>query len=72
MTRIEHRFSECVGNWRLLGIGEDRNIQCDGCAAVYPAAPENRLAAIDENYAGIYLRRLTAEGIAARSGQRPV
>ncbi|HEX6694141.1 MAG TPA: hypothetical protein VF035_05470 [Longimicrobiales bacterium] len=66
MTSIEHRSAECVGNWRLQGIGDDRNIQCDRCAAKYPAAPENRLAAIDENYAGIYLRRLTAEGMAAR------
>ena len=71
MTLIEHRSGDCVGNWRLLGIGDDRKIQCDNCAAAYPAAPENRLAAIDENYAGIYLRRLTAEGVAARDGTRP-
>ena len=64
MGIIEHVSDDCTGNWRLLGIGEDRTIQCDGCSAGYPATPENRLAAIDENYAGIYLRRLSSEGAA--------
>jgi hypothetical protein len=64
MGAIDHSTDECVGNWRLLGIGEERTIQCDACSARYAATPENRLAAIDENYAGIYLRRLSSEGAA--------
>ena len=68
MVAIDHRVDECIGNWRLLGIGEERTIQCDGCAARYAATPENRLAAIDENYAGIYLRRLASEGASHLSG----
>ena len=68
MGLIEHRNDDCIGNWRLLGIGEERTIQCDGCAATYTATPENRLSAIDENYAGIYLRRLASEGGALLSG----
>lgn len=62
MTVLEHTNGDCTGNWRLVGTGEDRVIRCDRCDSRYPATPENRLAAIDENYAGIYLRRLTAEG----------
>ncbi len=46
-------------------------ITCDRCGAGFRPTPENRLAAIDENYAGIYLRRLTAEG-AAEGGDRDV
>jgi hypothetical protein len=65
MEVIAHKASECVGNWRLTGNGCMRVISCEECHAEYPATPENRLAAIDENYAGIYLRRLTAEGSAA-------
>lgn len=62
MVVLEHDLGECTGNWRLVGSGDSRCIRCDRCDAQYPATPENRLAAIDENYAGIYLRRLTAEG----------
>lgn len=46
-----------------MGQGEDRRIACERCGKAYPPTPENRLAAIDENYAGIYLRRLTSEGV---------
>ena len=59
---LEHGYGECTGNWRLIGTGETRSIRCDRCDAQFTASPENRLAAIDENYAGIYLRRLTSEG----------
>ena len=62
---IGHKAEECVGNWRLTGTGSLRVISCEQCHAEFTATPENRLAAIDENYAGIYLRRLTAEGSAA-------
>ena len=64
MVVLEHTNGECTGNWRLLGGVQDRTIQCEQCHALYPATPEHRLAAIDENYAGIYLRRLASEGAA--------
>ena len=70
MVVLEHRFNECTGNWRLVGSGEERAIRCDRCDSSYAATPENRLAAIDENYAGIYLRRLTAEGLAQLEAEK--
>ena len=60
---LEHRDGRCTGNWRLVGAGSGRRISCERCEASFSATPENRLSAIDENYAGIYLRRLTAEGL---------
>lgn len=60
---LNHEDGRCTGNWRLVGQGDDRRITCEQCQRSYPPTPENRLAAIDENYAGIYLRRLTAEGV---------
>ncbi|MBI4409510.1 MAG: hypothetical protein HY561_07355 [Gemmatimonadetes bacterium] len=70
MVVLEHAFSDCTGNWRLVGTGDDRSIRCDRCDARFAATPENRLAAIDENYAGIYLRRLAAEGAAQIDAER--
>ena len=70
MMDLAHATEECTGNWRLVGASESRVILCERCAIEFPATPENRLAAIDENYAGIYLRRLTAEGIAHRGADR--
>ena len=60
---LEHAAGECTGNWRLVGASDTRVITCERCGTQFSATPENRLAAIDENYAGIYLRRLTAEGV---------
>lgn len=62
MLELAHIRDHCTGSWRLIGTGDQRVIRCDGCAAEHEATPEHRLAAIDENYAGIYLRRLAAEG----------
>ena len=67
---LRHTNDECTGNWRLVGAADARLILCDKCPSEFAASPENRLAAIDENYAGIYLRRLTAEGIAYRGLDR--
>jgi hypothetical protein len=64
MLELAHRNHDCTGNWRLVGTSDRRRIRCDGCAAEHEATPDHRLAAIDENYAGIYLRRLAAEGAA--------
>ena len=64
MSELPHTHDECTGNWRLCGTGEERHIRCDRCDAEHDASAEHRLAAIDENYAGIYLRRLAAEGAA--------
>ena len=70
MVVLEHASGYCTGNWRLVGTGDQRSIRCDRCDASYKATPEHRLAAIDENYAGIYLRRLTSEGAALRDSER--
>jgi hypothetical protein len=69
MEVLEHMTDECTGNWRLTGSMDGRSIVCDRCNAEFAATPENRLAAIDENYAGIYLRRLTAEGSEERGAR---
>jgi hypothetical protein len=70
MLELAHAHDECVGNWRLVGTGEQRRIRCDQCAAEHDATADHRLAAIDENYAGIYLRRLAAEGAAHLSSEQ--
>jgi hypothetical protein len=70
MLELAHTHDECVGNWRLVGTSEQRRIRCDQCAAEHEATADHRLAAIDENYAGIYLRRLAAEGAAHLSSEQ--
>jgi hypothetical protein len=70
MLELAHTIDSCTGNWRLVGSSDRRQIMCDHCGAEHAATPEHRLAAIDENYAGIYLRRLAAEGAAHLSGER--
>jgi hypothetical protein len=69
MLELAHAHDDCVGNWRLVGTTGERTIRCDHCAADHEATPDHRLAAIDENYAGIYLRRLAAEGAAHLSSE---
>jgi hypothetical protein len=69
MLELIHTTDECVGNWRLVGASDRRRIRCDRCGSEHDATPEHRLAAIDENYAGIYLRRLAAEGAAHLSSE---
>lgn len=64
MLELAHSHDNCTGNWRLVGTSEYRRIRCERCSADHDATAEHRLAAIDENYAGIYLRRLAAEGAA--------
>lgn len=64
MLELLHIVDECTGNWRLSGASDHRQIRCDRCHAEHEATADHRLAAIDENYAGIYLRRLAAEGAA--------
>lgn len=70
MTDLQHRSGECIGHWRLVGSGHTRRVRCDRCDAEFPATAERRLAAIDENYAGIYLRRLAGEGAAQIQSER--
>lgn len=67
---LEHAAEHCTGNWRLFGNGKARKVACERCLAAFTPTPDNRLAAIDENYAGIYLRRLTAEGGAILARER--
>lgn len=62
---VEHTKSDCTGEWRLvMGEGE-RRLECDGCGARYTATPARRKAAVDENLAGAFLRRLANEGARA-------
>jgi hypothetical protein len=70
MLELNHTTAECTGSWRLIGTGVTRRITCDRCNAEHPATADHRLSAIDENYAGIYLRRLTAEGASHLSSDR--
>jgi hypothetical protein len=70
MLELVHTHEECTGNWRLVGSSEGRRIRCDRCGIEHEATPDHRLAAIDENYAGIYLRRLAAEGAAHLSSEQ--
>jgi hypothetical protein len=62
MQQLEHAEDPCTGHWRLVETGVGRALRCDQCGARFPATSEFRLAAIDENYAGIYLSRLAREG----------
>lgn len=70
MRTIDHAAPKCTGNWRLVEAGGVQVIRCEYCSARHPASTENRLAAIDENYAGRDLRRLAAEGQALLEAQR--
>lgn len=59
-STLEHT-GECTGSWRYY---RDRHlVHCAGCLAEYPATPELRLAAIDENQAGMWLDLLTRDGV---------
>ncbi|HUF52104.1 MAG TPA: hypothetical protein VMN60_14865 [Longimicrobiales bacterium] len=70
MVELAHTADDCTGNWRLTGSNYRRRIRCDRCPAEHEASAEHRLSAIDENYAGIYLRRLAAEGAAHLSSEQ--
>lgn len=70
MMELQHASGNCAGHWRLVGSGPARRVRCDRCDVEYVATPERRLAAIDENYAGIYLRRLAAEGAVQLQAER--
>lgn len=70
IERLPHASGECTGHWRFVGAGDRAQVRCDGCDARYSATPEIRLAAIDENYAGVYLRRLAAEGVTQLEAER--
>lgn len=57
-----HVSGGCTGTWRLSGRLRDRIIRCTACCAEHTATAEARRSAIEENRAGLVLRRLTAEG----------
>jgi len=65
---LEHMNGDGTGNWRLLGAGPDRWIECERCGHADLPTAGNRAAAIAEHYAGIYLRRLASEGAAMLTG----
>lgn len=63
---LDHRKSDCTGEWRLvMNIGE-RQLICGNCGARYVATPARRKAAVDENLAGTFLKRLAEEGTGSR------
>lgn len=66
---LAHAIEDCTGAWRLAGRGRARWIRCTHCYAQHEASSELRRAAIEENRAGLVLRRLTAEGV-VRDGNR--
>ena len=70
MNGLAHAAGRCTGTWRLAGSGRCRTIRCDLCGAEHPATQDLRRAAIDENRAGLVLRRLAAEGHARRDSDR--
>lgn len=59
---LEHRKTECIGEWRLVMGEEGHHLECEVCGAQYTATPARRKAAVDENLAGTFLRRLANEG----------
>ena len=70
IERIQHADPDCTGQWRYTGAGDRAQVRCDGCDARYSATPEIRRAAIDENYAGVYRRRIAAEGAKKLEAER--
>lgn len=68
-VELHHATGDCTSHWRLYGEPHNRTLRCDGCGAEFVGTPERRLAAIDENYAGIFLRRLSNEGKAMLEGE---
>jgi hypothetical protein len=63
---LAHARDDCTGGWRLTGPARRRSIICTRCSVEHVATPEARRAAIDENCAGLVLRRLAAEGAVVR------
>jgi hypothetical protein len=64
--KLDHQVppsGDCTGRWKLRDKDTPMaRIECTRCGAYYPPLPEVRVAAVDENYAGMYLDRLTVEG----------
>jgi hypothetical protein len=59
---LEHREADCTGEWRLVALSDEYRIVCARCGAGYAATPSHKRAAVDENLAGAFLRRLAEEG----------
>lgn len=68
--QLAHLTDDCIGYWRIAGTGVARSILCDRCGAESEFTMDRRLAAIDENYAGIALRRLATAGAAQLERER--
>jgi hypothetical protein len=59
---MEHATDRCTGSWSLTG----GRISCGSCGRSYPATPENRRAAVEENFVGELLERAAREGARLR------
>lgn len=62
---LPHAHDDCTGRWGL--VADERGtlyVCCDTCLRCFPATARNKMAAIEENFALLYLRRLADEGAA--------
>jgi hypothetical protein len=64
---LAHVHDDCTGSWRL----RQNLIVCSVCGRAHPATPRNRIAAMDENYAGSMLRRAAQRGSILLARERP-
>ena len=58
MVEIMHAHDRCTGSWHLKA----REVVCDACAQRYPADPEYRTAAVEENYLTHVIQTVADEG----------
>jgi hypothetical protein len=64
---IEHAYPDCTGTWSL----RTHEIVCSSCDQRYPATPDHRMAAVDENTLGELLQLGTREGSTLLSQEEP-
>ena len=57
IERVQHATPECVGMWWVGKV-----VQCPICGASYPYEWQTKEAALAENRAGGWLRKLAVEG----------
>jgi len=63
---LAHVHDDCTGSWRLQrGL-----IVCSVCGQTHPATPQNRISAMDENYAGSMLQRAAQRGAVLLARER--
>jgi hypothetical protein len=63
---LAHVHDDCTGTWRL----QYDLIVCSVCGQTYPATPQNRIAAMDENYVGSMMQRAAERGAVLLARER--